>query len=54
MAWYTGDEWGLTEMRSPGRMYSKNMYVITVTTDALEAWWPPTFRPVGFGRSLLA
>ena len=25
-----------------------------VTIEALEAWWPPTFRPPGLGRTRLA
>ena len=25
-----------------------------MTIDALDAWWPPTFRPDGFGRTRLA
>jgi hypothetical protein len=28
--------------------------VISVTIDALEVWWPPTFRPAGFGRTRFA
>ena len=24
------------------------------TIEALDAWWPPTFRPVGLGRTRLA
>ena len=25
-----------------------------MTIDALDAWWPPTFSPVGLGRTRLA
>jgi hypothetical protein len=28
--------------------------VIRLTIDALDAWWPPTLRPDGFGRTRLA
>lgn len=28
--------------------------VISVTIDALEVWWPPTFRRAGFGRTRFA
>src|ERR1700742_2242221 len=54
MEWNTGDACGLTLTRSWAFRYAKYSAVIAVTSDALEAWWPPTFTPSPVDRSRLA
>src|SRR4051812_39055554 len=54
MACMTGDAWGFTDTRSPGRSCSNHRAVMMEVIDALDAWWPPTLRPERFGRTLLA
>src|SRR6201994_1968718 len=54
MEWNTGDACGLTLTRSWAFRYAKYSAVIAVTSDALEAWWPPTFTPSPVDRSWLA
>src|SRR3954451_23359040 len=34
--------------------WANHSAVISDTIDALEAWWPPTLIPLGFGRTRLA
>ena len=53
MAWKTGDAWGLTDTLSPAFMKSKYKDVMSVTTDELDAWWPPTLAPSGLWRTLV-
>ena len=50
----TGDACGLTDTRSSRCSWSNHSAVMIDTIDALEAWWPPTFRPDGLGRTRLA
>ena len=50
----TGEAWGLTETRSPERRCSNHSDVMIDTIEAQEAWWPPTFNPVGLGRTRFA
>jgi pyruvate dehydrogenase E1 component len=50
----TGEACGLTETRSPAESCSSHSAVMIDTMDALDAWWPPTLSPVGFGRTRLA
>jgi len=40
----------LTATRSSDRRALKYSAVRRLTTDADEAWWPPTFVPSAFGR----
>jgi len=54
MAWKTGEAWGLTETRSPRSRWANHSAVMAVTSEALEAWWPPTFTPSPVWRSRLA
>src|SRR3954447_22061369 len=54
MAWKTGDACGLTATRSSASICAKYSAVIAVTSDALDAWWPPTLTPSGLGRSWFA
>jgi hypothetical protein len=50
----TGEACGLTETRSSARSASNHSAVMSETIDALDAWWPPTLIPDGFGRTRLA
>src|SRR5687767_14328615 len=54
MACSTGEACGFTETRSWARRCSNQSAVMIVTIDALDAWWPPTFGPLGLGRTRLA
>src|SRR6476619_4965985 len=54
MACRTGAAWGLTETRSGARRCANHSAVMTLTIDADDAWWPPTFTPDGVLRTLLA
>src|SRR3954452_8719840 len=54
MACRTGEACGLTETRSGARRCANHSDVMIDTIEALEAWWPPTFTPEGFGRTLFA
>jgi hypothetical protein len=54
MAWNTGLACGLTATRSSGRSTWKYSAVISVTSEADDAWCPPTFRPSPRSDSWLA
>src|ERR1700761_4167211 len=54
MEWNTGDACGLTLTRSWAFREAKSRAVIAVTSEALEAWWPPTLTPSPVVRSWLA
>src|SRR6478735_6919787 len=54
MACRTGAAWGLTETRSGARRCANHRAVMTLTIDADDAWWPPTFTPDGVVRTRLA
>ena len=44
----------MTLTRSGASRIANHSAVISDTIDALDAWWPPTFTPDGFGRTRLA
>ena len=44
----------MTETRSGARRCANQSAVMIETIEALEAWWPPTFTPEVFARTLLA
>ena len=50
----TGEACGFTLTRSGASSTPSHSAVISDTIDALEAWWPPTFTPLRFGRTRLA
>src|SRR5262249_23632222 len=54
MALKTGLACGLTATRSCGRSTLMYSAVMMVTHEALEAWWPPTLSPSGWGRRWVA
>src|SRR3954453_18837767 len=54
MACSTGEACGFTDTRSSGRRWLNHSSVMIDTSDADEAWWPPTFSPSGLGRTRLA
>src|SRR3954468_22157820 len=54
MACRTGEACGLTDTRSGASRCANHSAVIRLTIEALDAWWPPTFTPDGFGRTRLA
>src|SRR3954452_10286119 len=54
MACSTGDACGLTDTRSSGRRWLNHSSVMIDTSDADDAWCPPTFSPSGLGRTRLA
>ena len=54
MAWNTGEACGLTATRSSASRWANQSAVIAVTSEALDAWWPPTFTPSPVSRSWLA
>src|SRR6476661_287434 len=54
MACRTGAAWGLTETRSGARRCANHSAVMTLTIDADDAWWPPTFTPEGVVRTRFA
>ena len=54
MAWRTGDACGFTDTRSADSSCSNHNDVMIVTSEAQEAWWPPTLSPLGFGRTRFA
>src|SRR6478735_409663 len=54
MACSTGEACGLTDTRSSGRRWLNHSSVMIETSDADEAWCPPTFSPSGLGRTRLA
>jgi hypothetical protein len=49
MAWNTGLACGFTATRSCGLSTEKYSADMMVTSDADEAWWPPTFNPSTLG-----
>mmetsp|Transcript_55633 Transcript_55633/g.169251 ORF Transcript_55633/g.169251 Transcript_55633/m.169251 type:complete len:206 (-) Transcript_55633:6-623(-) len=53
-AWKIGPACGFTATRSWGWSTRKYSAVRMVTKEALDAWWPPTFRPSRLGRTLFA
>jgi hypothetical protein len=54
MACSTGEACGLTETRSSAVRWPNHSAVMIDVIEALDAWWPPTLRPVGLGRTRLA
>jgi len=44
----------LTDTRSTARRWRNHSDVMIVTSDADDAWWPPTFTPEGLGRTRFA
>ena len=54
MAWNTGDACGLTATRSGASRWANQSAVITETSEALLAWWPPTLTPSPVSRSRFA
>src|SRR5436190_2807498 len=54
MACSTGEACGLTDTRSGASRCANHSAVMRLTIEALDAWWPPTFTPEGFGRTRLA
>ncbi|MBB5873511.1 hypothetical protein F4553_006945 [Allocatelliglobosispora scoriae] len=44
----------MTETRSSGRSSENQSEVMIEIIEAQEAWWPPTLRPLGLGRTRLA
>ncbi len=49
-----GEAYGLTGTRSSASRKANESAVMIETMAALGAWWPPTFTPEAFGRTLLA
>ena len=45
MAWSTGEACGLTLTRSSRPRWANHSAVMMETSEALEAWWPPTLTP---------
>ena len=54
IAWKTGEACGLTATRSSASRWANQSAVIAVTSEALDAWCPPTFTPSPVSRSWLA
>src|SRR4051812_32178176 len=54
MACSTGEACGLTETWSLASRWANQSAVMMLAIEALDAWWPPTLTPVGFGRTRFA